>query len=58
MAILGIILLGIVIFVVLGVLGWIIKGIGWSFELLGEGVRSCFGCLIWIFFLFVLLMIL
>lgn len=61
MAILGIILLGVVAFVVMGLLGWVIKALGWGFDFLGEGVRNFFGCFLstifWIAILMCLIMV-
>ena len=37
---------GIVLFVVLGVLGWLGTAIDAAFSLLTEGVGNCFGCVI------------
>lgn len=48
----------IVLFVVLGLSGWVAKGIGFVFDFLAQGVGGCFGCfgrIIWILFLILLL---
>lgn len=62
MAILGIILLIIGAFVILGILGWIARAFSWSIEFLGEGVKNFFGCFLtsifWIAILLVLITIL
>ena len=44
----GIILLLIIAFIVLGLLGWGLKGIGVIFDFLWEGCTTSFGCLFWV----------
>lgn len=58
MEIVGIILLLIIAFIVLGLLGWGLKGIGVIFDFLWEGCTTSFGCLFWvvIILLFILAM--
>ncbi len=48
MEVIGIILLLIIAFVVLGLLGWGLKGIGVIFDFLWEGCTTSFGCLFWV----------
>ena len=55
MATIGIIFLVIIAFIVLGVFGWIIKGIGVILEFLIDGCLESFGCLIWVFLIIVLI---
>ena len=43
-AVLLIILIGILLFVVLGLLGWGIQALGFIGSFLGEGITGCFGC--------------
>lgn len=51
----GIILLIILAFVLLGLLGWGLKALGWVFEFLQEGCSTSFGCLFWVLVTFLLL---
>ena len=46
---------GIVLFVVLGVLGWLGTAIDAVFSLLTEGVGNCFGCVIELVLMLVML---
>ncbi len=48
MEVIGIILLLIISFIVLGLLGWGLKGIGVIFDFLWEGCTTSFGCLFWV----------
>ncbi len=48
MEVIGIILLLIIAFVVLGLLGWGLKGIGVIFDFLWEGCTTSIGCLFWV----------
>jgi hypothetical protein len=48
MEVIGIILLLIIAFIVLGLLGWGLKGIGVIFDFLWEGCTTSFGCLFWV----------
>ena len=48
MEVVGIILLLIFAFIVLGLLGWGLKGIGVIFDFLWEGCTTSFGCLFWV----------
>ena len=48
MELVGIIILLIIAFIVLGLLGWGLKGIGVIFDFLWEGCTTSFGCLFWV----------
>ena len=48
MEVIGIILLLIIAFIVLGLLGWGLKGIGIIFDFLWEGCTTSIGCLFWV----------
>jgi hypothetical protein len=48
MEVIGIILLLIIAFIVLGLLGWGLKGIGVIFDFLWEGCTTSIGCLFWV----------
>lgn len=50
LAIIGIIVLGLIIFTGGGILGWLLKGIGAIFELMLEGWGSCLRVVAWIVF--------
>lgn len=54
MAVLGIIVLCILLFVGGGLFGWIIRVIGTIFEFLMQGWWSCLGVIVWIFIIFLL----
>lgn len=56
MEIIGIIVLIIVLFVVFGLAGWVLKGVGVVFEFLWEGCSTSFGCLFWVVIVFFVLM--
>ena len=56
MAIVGIIVLIIVLFVVFGLAGWVLKGLGVVLDFLWEGCSTSFGCLFWVVIAFFLLM--
>lgn len=58
MELLLLILLGIIIFVVMGLAGWVLKLFDGIFSFLSTGFwRSC-GCIVWIFLIFCLLVVL
>ena len=57
MTILLIILIGIGIFVLLGILGWGIQLLGFLGGLLGEGITGCIGCFIKFFWVILLIAI-
>ena len=48
LAIIGIIVVGLIIFTGGGLFGWMLKGLGSIFELLLEGWRSCLRTIIYI----------
>jgi len=56
LAIIGIIVLGLIIFTSVGILGWIFKGIGGIFELLFDGWGSCLRVIAWIILIFLFLL--
>ena len=56
MEIIGIILLLIILFVVFGLLGWMLKLGGYVFEFLWSGCSSSLGCFVWIIIVIVLLL--
>lgn len=56
MAIVGVIFIGIIAFVVLGLLGWVLKAFGFVFDFLWEGCTTSFGCLFWVVVVFFVLM--
>jgi hypothetical protein len=48
LAIVGIVLVGLLVFVASGLLGWVIQGIGEVFGFLMEGCGTTVGCLFWV----------
>lgn len=48
LSVIGIIILLIVCFVAFGLLGWVLKILGWVADFLGEGCSTSWGCLIWV----------
>jgi hypothetical protein len=56
MEIIGFIILGVIIFVVVGILGWGLKGLGAIFGFLTEGWWTCLGYVFLIFFIILLLL--
>lgn len=48
MAVIGIIILLIIAFIVLGLLGWGLKAIGVIFDFLWEGCTTSIGCIFWV----------
>ena len=58
LTIIGIIVLGLIIFTGGGILGWIFKGIGSIFELLLDGWGSCLRVILWIIIIVCLLVVL
>lgn len=56
MEIIGIIVLCVIIFVICGLLGWIVKGLGVVVDFLFKGWGSCLSVIIWIFLIIVVLM--
>ena len=47
MEVIGIVILFIIAYIVLGLLGWGMKGIGVIFDFLWEGCSTSIGCLFW-----------
>ena len=58
LAIIGVVVLIVLLFVGGGLLGWLIKGIEMIFSFLSEGCSHTLGCLVWIFIGFCLLVVL
>lgn len=56
MEVVGIIILLIILFVVFGLLGWVLKLGGFIFDFLKEGCSSSLGCFVWIIIVIVLLL--
>lgn len=56
MEIIGIIVLCVIIFVICGLLGWIVKGLGAVIDLLFKGWGSCLSVIFWIFAICIILM--
>ena len=56
LGIIGIIVLIAIVYVIGGLLGWGLKGIGEIFSFLGKGWGSCLSVIIWIFLIIVVLM--
>ena len=56
LTIIGLIILGIFGFCLLGVLGWIIKLFGYIFDFLLEGFFKSLGCLFWVAIIIIILM--
>lgn len=56
LAIIGIIVLGLIIFMGGGILGWLLKGIGAIFDLQLEGWGSCLRVVAWIVLILFLLL--
>ena len=54
----GIIVLLVFIFLAFSFSGWLLKILGWIFNLLGEGFSTSWGCLIWIIAIVIVAMIL
>ena len=56
MELIGIIVLVIIGFVVLGVGGWLLKLLGYVFDFLLEGFFKSIGCLFWVLIIVLILM--
>ena len=56
MGLIGIIVLVIIGFVVLGVGGWFLKLLGYVFNFLLEGFFKSLGCLFWVILILIILM--
>ena len=52
----GMIVLGLIAFVGLGLLGWVLKLLGYVLEFLWDGCLTTFGCLFWVFLIIIVLM--
>ena len=48
MEIVGIVILGIIAFILLGIGGWILKLLGYILEFLFDGFLNSIGCLFWV----------
>lgn len=48
MEIVGIVILGIVAFILFGIGGWILKFLGYILEFLFDGLLNSIGCLFWV----------
>lgn len=48
MELIFLILFGILVFVILGIGGWILKIIGYVIEFLFDGCMNSIGCLVWV----------
>lgn len=55
MEIVGIFVLGIILFILLGIGGWLIKLFGYVFDFLLEGFFKSIGCLFWVIIIIVIL---
>lgn len=58
LAIIGILVLILIVFIGGGILGWIFNGIGSIFGLLLEGWGSCLSVIVWIILIFLFLLVL
>ncbi len=56
LAIIGIIIVGLIIFTGGGILGWLFKGLGAIFEFLLEGWGSCLRVIVWIILIIILIL--
>lgn len=56
MEILGIILLCVLAFIILGIGGWILKIVEYIFDFLFEGITNSLGCLFWILIIVILIL--
>lgn len=56
MEVVGIIFLIILAFVLLGLLGWVLKALGVVFDFLQEGCSTSIGCIFWVIAAIVLLL--
>lgn len=57
LTIIGIIVLVIIGFAVLGIGGWLLEILGYVFEFLWQGFVKSLGCLFWIFIIFCALLV-
>lgn len=58
LAIIGIVVVGLIIFTGGGILGWIFKGIGAIIDLLLDGWDSCLRVVVWIILILLFLLVL
>jgi len=58
LTIIGFIILGLIVFVAAGLLGWILELIKFVFEILWMGVTKIFSCLFWVIIIFCLYIVL
>jgi hypothetical protein len=56
LGIIGLIILGLIVFVGLGLLGWVLKLLGYVLEFLWDGCSTTIGCLFWVFIIIIVLM--
>lgn len=56
LAVIGIIVVGIIVFTAGGALGWLFKGLGSIIEFLLEGWGACLRVLVWIFLIILFVM--
>lgn len=56
LGIIGLIVLGLIVFVGLGLLGWVLKLLGYVLEFLWDGCSTTIGCLFWVFIIIIVLM--
>ena len=56
LGIIGLIFLGVIAFVGLGLLGWVLKLLGYVLEFLWDGCSTTIGCLFWAFIIIIVLM--
>lgn len=56
LGIIGLIVLGVIAFVGLGLLGWVLKLLGYVLEFLWEGFCTTLGWLFWAFIIIIVLM--
>lgn len=55
MEVIGIIILLVIAFIVLGLMGWGLKVLGWVFDFLWEGCSTSIGCFFWVFIILFLI---
>lgn len=56
LGIIGLIVLGLMVFVGFSLLGWVLKLLGLVFGFLWDGCSTTFGCLFWVFVIIIVLM--
>ena len=56
LTVIGIIILGILGFCLFGLLGWVVKLLGYVFDFLLEGFFKSLGCLFWTVIIIIILM--